>query len=101
MLADEVTNNSKKKENKCFKKCSTSVFFIYKIIFCFSDEVDSHLHLLIKEIPGFCTVHKVRSGTFLKINKNEQLTNVMDKLQAIIKQRRWFPFGNWDICATS
>ncbi|XP_071548381.1 DNA replication factor Cdt1 [Panulirus ornatus] len=51
-------------------------------------EVDNHLHLLIKEIPGFCTIHKVRSGTFLKINKNEQLSCVMDKLQAIIKQRR-------------
>ncbi|XP_037797635.1 DNA replication factor Cdt1-like isoform X1 [Penaeus monodon] len=52
------------------------------------NEVDSHLELLIKEIPGWCTVHNVRSGRFLKINKNEQLCSVEEKLQAIIKQRK-------------
>ncbi|XP_027230891.2 DNA replication factor Cdt1 [Penaeus vannamei] len=52
------------------------------------NEVDSHLELLIKEIPGWCTVHNVRSGRFLKINKNEQLCSVEEKLQALIKQRK-------------
>lgn len=59
--------------------------YIYEL---FSDEVDSHLELLIKEIPGWCTVHNVRSGRFLKINKNEQLCSVEEKLQALIKQRK-------------
>ncbi|XP_069186272.1 LOW QUALITY PROTEIN: DNA replication factor Cdt1 [Procambarus clarkii] len=53
-----------------------------------ASEVDSHLHLLIKEVPGWCTIHKVRSGIFLKINKTEQLSNVIDKLESVLKQRR-------------
>ncbi|KAG7159671.1 DNA replication factor Cdt1-like [Homarus americanus] len=53
-----------------------------------ANEVDSHLNLLIKVVPGWCTVHKVRNGIFLKINKNEQLSKVMDKLESAIKQRR-------------
>ncbi|XP_068232688.1 LOW QUALITY PROTEIN: DNA replication factor Cdt1 [Palaemon carinicauda] len=52
------------------------------------NEVDSHLNLLIKEVPGWCTVHKVRSGVFLKIDKNEPQSNITDKLQAVIKQKR-------------
>ncbi|XP_069955903.1 DNA replication factor Cdt1 [Cherax quadricarinatus] len=53
-----------------------------------ASEVDSHIHLLIKEVPGWCTVHKVRSGIFLKIDKTEQLSNVIDKLESIVKQRK-------------
>ncbi|XP_064106846.1 DNA replication factor Cdt1-like [Macrobrachium nipponense] len=52
------------------------------------NEVDSHLNLLIKEVPGWCTVHKVRSGLFIKIDKNEPQSNITDKLQAAIKQRQ-------------
>ncbi|KAK4316208.1 hypothetical protein Pmani_012613 [Petrolisthes manimaculis] len=51
-------------------------------------EVDQHLELLIKEVPGWCVVHKVRSGIFLKINRTEQLSVVTDKLEAVIKKRR-------------
>ncbi|KAG0729771.1 DNA replication factor Cdt1 [Chionoecetes opilio] len=53
-----------------------------------SSEVDPHLHLLVEAVPGWCTVHKVRSGTFLKINKARELSSVEDKLQAVMKERQ-------------
>lgn len=52
-------------------------------------EVDRHLHLLVESLPGWCTVHKVRSGTFLKINKGRELSTVTNELNKVIQQRRW------------
>ncbi|KAK7075003.1 replication licensing factor Cdt1 [Halocaridina rubra] len=52
------------------------------------NEVDSHLHLLIKEVPGWCTIHNVRSGTYVKINKNEPQSNINERIQAVVKQRQ-------------
>lgn len=51
-------------------------------------EVDRHLHLLVETLPRWCTVHKVRSGTFLKINKARELNTVTDELNKVIQQRR-------------
>lgn len=53
-----------------------------------SSEVDRHLHLLVEALPGWCTVHKVRSGTFLKINKARELSTVTNELNKVIQQRR-------------
>ncbi|XP_076056063.1 chromatin licensing and DNA replication factor double parked [Oratosquilla oratoria] len=51
-------------------------------------EVDKHLHMLIKEVPGWCTQHKVRAGLFLKIDKTQELSSVITKLESIIRERR-------------
>ncbi|XP_063886979.1 DNA replication factor Cdt1-like [Scylla paramamosain] len=53
-----------------------------------SSEVDRHLHLLVEVVPGWCTIHKVRSGVFLKINKGRELSSVEDELNRVIKERQ-------------
>ncbi|MPC40435.1 DNA replication factor Cdt1 [Portunus trituberculatus] len=53
-----------------------------------SSEVDRQLHLLVEVVPGWCTIHKVRSGVFLKINKGQELSSVVDVLNKVIKERQ-------------
>ncbi|RXG68615.1 DNA replication factor Cdt1 [Armadillidium vulgare] len=50
-------------------------------------EVEKHINLLMKEVPDWCTSHKVRSGLYLKINKNSQISDVIDKLNKVIKSK--------------
>lgn len=58
------------------------------ILSLITGEVDQHLHLLVKVLPRWCTLHKVRSGTFLKINKTCELSSITDELNTLIQQRR-------------
>lgn len=41
-------------------------------------EVDVHLNLLMKVVPDWCTVHKIRSGVYLKIDKRRQLNEITE-----------------------
>lgn len=51
-------------------------------------EVDEHLHRLVKETPGWLTVCKVSSGTYLKINKNIDVNNIIKLLCDLIKLKQ-------------
>ena len=51
-------------------------------------EHDSHLNMLIKEVPGWATICKVQRRIYLKINRNTELSEIYTKLQAVIKAKR-------------
>ena len=51
-------------------------------------DVDGHLHRLIKESPGWLTVCKVSSGTYLKINKAMDVNDIIETLKSLIKSKQ-------------
>ncbi|CAL4067547.1 unnamed protein product, partial [Meganyctiphanes norvegica] len=52
-----------------------------------SNETDAHLNKLIKEVPGWATICKVQRGIYLKINRNTELSEINNKLQATIYKK--------------
>lgn len=51
-------------------------------------DVDDHLHRIIKETPGWLTVCKVSSGTYLKINKSIDVNDIIKLLYNILKSKQ-------------
>lgn len=51
-------------------------------------DVDNHLNSLVKEAPGWLTVVKVSSGTYLKINRNMDVNDVIKALQILLKSKQ-------------
>lgn len=51
-------------------------------------DVDDHLHRLVKETPGWLTICKVSSGTYLKINKSIDVNDIIKLLHNLIKSKQ-------------
>ncbi|XP_023933156.1 DNA replication factor Cdt1-like isoform X1 [Lingula anatina] len=50
-------------------------------------DVETHLKLLTEVLPGWLTVITVKKGKFIKIDKNQDVNSLVDKLQNIIKEK--------------
>ncbi|CAL4074896.1 unnamed protein product, partial [Meganyctiphanes norvegica] len=51
-------------------------------------DVDDHLNRLVKEAPGWLAVCKVSSGTYLKINRNIDVNDIIAALCKLIKSKQ-------------
>ena len=43
-------------------------------------EAEAHLRLLCELLPKFCSIVKVSSGTFVKVDRNQDFASVVSKL---------------------
>lgn len=52
-----------------------------------NSEIEEHLRLLSKEVPGWLELHEVRKCLFVKLSRDGDMVKVMTKLEAIAKQK--------------
>lgn len=50
-------------------------------------DIEEHLRTLSKEMPTWMVFHAIRNGTFIKISKDADISIVINKLDALLKQK--------------
>lgn len=50
-------------------------------------EMEEHLKVMAKELPGWLVFHDIRHCVYIKLNKNADLSLVLNKLEALCKQK--------------
>lgn len=50
-------------------------------------EIENHLQLLSKEVPAWLAFHEVRKTMYLKINKDMELTKVIERLEIVANEK--------------
>ncbi|XP_019876874.1 DNA replication factor Cdt1 isoform X3 [Aethina tumida] len=56
--------------------------------FLTKSEMEDHLKIIAKEVPGWLVLHNIRNTDFVKLSKNADLSIVMNKLDKLAKQKR-------------
>ncbi|XP_061391282.1 DNA replication factor Cdt1-like [Musca vetustissima] len=52
-----------------------------------AQEIEKHLKLIAKEVPAWVAFHEVRKTMYLKINKEMDLTKVIERLEAVANEK--------------
>ncbi|XP_065367587.1 DNA replication factor Cdt1 [Calliphora vicina] len=50
-------------------------------------EIETHLQLIAKEVPAWLAFHEVRKTMYLKINKDMDLTKIIERLETVANEK--------------
>jgi len=50
-------------------------------------ELEEHIHLLRKAVPGWLEIHYIRKTNYLKLSKNADMRPVIRKLEALAAEK--------------
>ncbi|XP_023296992.2 DNA replication factor Cdt1 [Lucilia cuprina] len=50
-------------------------------------EIENHLQLMAKEVPAWLAFHEVRKTMYLKINKDMDLTKIIERLETVANEK--------------
>lgn len=50
-------------------------------------ELENHLRIISKEVPGWLVFHEIRNGTYIKVSKNADLNVVLNKLENVLREK--------------
>jgi hypothetical protein len=53
----------------------------------FIAELEEHIHLLRKTVPGWLEIHYIRKTNYLKLSKNADMGPVIRKLEALAAEK--------------
>jgi hypothetical protein len=53
----------------------------------FVAELEEHIHLLRKTVPGWLEIHYIRKTNYLKLSKNADMGPVIRKLEAVAAEK--------------
>jgi hypothetical protein len=53
----------------------------------FVAELEEHIHLLRKTVPGWLEIHYIRKTNYLKLSKNADMGPVIRKLEALAAEK--------------
>lgn len=53
---------------------------------CISAEAEAHVKMVVEMLPEWAQTVTIKRGTFLKLDKNKDLTEITNKLAAKLKE---------------
>jgi len=57
------------------------------VLVFFVVELEEHIHLLKKSVPGWLETHYIRKTNYLKLSKNADMGPVIRKLEALAAEK--------------